>query len=102
MAKKLAQALAPFDTYWHEDPFRLDNIADLRSYAPHSKAWVCASETLATTHAFREYLETGAAGMERNTDIPIQIVDVVQACIILMVAIRLTLGRAIGRRLGSG
>ena len=46
-------------------------------------------------------LETGAAGMERNTDIPIQIVDVVQACIILMVAIRLTLGRAIGRRLGS-
>jgi len=63
MAKKLAQALAPFDTYWHEDPFRLDNIADLRSYAPHSKAWVCASETLATTHAFREYLETGVAGV---------------------------------------
>jgi L-alanine-DL-glutamate epimerase-like enolase superfamily enzyme len=63
MAKKLAQALAPFDTYWHEDPFRLDNIADLRSYAPHSKAWVCASETLAMTHAFREYLETGVAGV---------------------------------------
>jgi simple sugar transport system permease protein len=47
-------------------------------------------------------LQTGAAGMERNTDIPFQIVDVVQACIILMIAIRLTLGRWIGRRMGLG
>ena len=46
-------------------------------------------------------LDTGAAGMERNTDIPLQVVDVVQACIILMLAIRLTLGRWIGRRLGA-
>jgi hypothetical protein len=29
-------------------------------------------------------------------------VDVVQACIILMIAIRLTLGRWIGRRVGLG
>ena len=63
MACKLAQRLREFDTYWHEDPFRLDNIADLKTYAAHSKAWVCASETLSTTHAFREYLETGAAGV---------------------------------------
>ncbi|HEV7323868.1 MAG TPA: mandelate racemase/muconate lactonizing enzyme family protein, partial [Bosea sp. (in: a-proteobacteria)] len=26
MAKKLAERLAEFDTYWHEDPFRLDNV----------------------------------------------------------------------------
>lgn len=63
MAKKLAERLAEFDTYWHEDPFRLDNIRDLGEYAAHSKAWVCASETLSYTHAFREYLETGAAGV---------------------------------------
>lgn len=63
MAKKLAERLAEFDTYWHEDPFRLDNIGDLKDYARHSKAWVCASETLAYTHSFREYLETGAAGV---------------------------------------
>jgi galactonate dehydratase len=63
MAKKLAERLAEFDTYWHEDPFRLDNIGDLKGYARHSKAWVCASETLSFTHAFREYLETGAAGV---------------------------------------
>ncbi len=63
MAKKLARALEPYNTYWHEDPFRLDNIGDLKDYASHSKAWVCASETLAYTHSFREYLETGAAGV---------------------------------------
>jgi L-alanine-DL-glutamate epimerase-like enolase superfamily enzyme len=63
MAKKLALRLAPYETYWHEDPFRLDNVGDLADYARHSKAWVCASETLAYTHSFREYLETGAAGV---------------------------------------
>jgi len=63
MAKRLARALEPYGTYWHEDPFRLDNIGDLADYARHSKAWVCASETLAYTHSFREYLESGAAGV---------------------------------------
>ena len=63
MAKKLAHSLADYNTYWHEDPFRLDNVGDLKDYAPHSKAWVCASETLSFTHAFREYLETGVAGV---------------------------------------
>ena len=63
MAKKLAARLAEFDTYWHEDPFRLDNLGDLVDYARHSKAWVCASETLAYTHSFRDYLATGAAGV---------------------------------------
>jgi galactonate dehydratase len=63
MAQRLARALEPFDTYWHEDPLRLDNLADLKAYAEHSKAWVCASETLAYTHSFREYLETGVAGV---------------------------------------
>ncbi|MBM3644833.1 MAG: mandelate racemase/muconate lactonizing enzyme family protein [Alphaproteobacteria bacterium] len=63
MAQRLARALEPFGTYWHEDPIRLDNLADLKAYAQHSKAWVCASETLAYTHSFREYLETGVAGV---------------------------------------
>ena len=63
MACKLAERLAEFDTYWHEDPFRLDNPGDLLEYRRHSKAWVCASETLSMTHAFRDYLQTGAAGV---------------------------------------
>jgi L-alanine-DL-glutamate epimerase-like enolase superfamily enzyme len=67
MAQRLARALEPFGTYWHEDPLRLDNLADLKAYAPHSKAWVCASETLAYTHSFREYLETGVAASPCST-----------------------------------
>jgi len=63
MAKKLARELTPFNTYWHEDPFRLDNIGDLKDYGASTTAWVCASETLAGIHAFREYFETGAAGV---------------------------------------
>ena len=61
MAKRLAQRLAEYDTYWHEDPFRLDHPSDLKEYAAHSKAWTCASETLAYTHSFRDYLQSGAA-----------------------------------------
>jgi L-alanine-DL-glutamate epimerase-like enolase superfamily enzyme len=63
MAKRLAYALRPYGTYWHEDPFRLDSVRDLAEYARHTEAWVCASETLNGTAAFREYLETGAAGV---------------------------------------
>jgi len=63
MAKKLARALADYDTYWHEDPFRLHNLDDLVDYAAHSEAWVCASETLASVHSFRDYLTTDVAGV---------------------------------------
>lgn len=63
MARKLARHLAPYETYWHEDPFRLDNPGDIAHYAPHSKAWVCVSETLSTIHHFREALATGCVGV---------------------------------------
>ncbi len=63
MAKILARELAPFKTYWHEDPFRLDNVHDLKTYAESTNARVCASETLAGIHAFREYFQSGAAGV---------------------------------------
>lgn len=63
MAKRLAQALKPYGTYWHEDPFRLEAICDLKDYAPHSGAWICVSETLNGIAAFREVLETGVAGV---------------------------------------
>jgi simple sugar transport system permease protein len=46
-------------------------------------------------------LEVGAAAMERRTQIPSQVVNIVQASIILMVAIRVTLGRWLARRLGG-
>jgi len=63
MARRIARALADFDTYWHEDPFRLDNPADIAHYAPHTKAWICVSETLSSIHHFREALATGCIGV---------------------------------------
>jgi len=63
MAKRLAHILADYDTYWHEDPFRLDNPGDIAHYAPHSKAFVCVSETLSSIHHFREALATGGVGV---------------------------------------
>jgi L-alanine-DL-glutamate epimerase-like enolase superfamily enzyme len=62
-AQRIARALAEFDTYWHEDPVRMDSLETLKSYAPHSRAMICASETLAYPHAFRDYLATGVAGV---------------------------------------
>jgi len=62
-AQRLARALADYDTFWHEDPVRMDSLETLKAYAPHSKAMICASETLAYTHAFRDYLATGVAGV---------------------------------------
>lgn len=63
MAKRLARELAPFNTYWHEDPFRLDTPGDLKDYAQACQTWICASETLNGTPAFRDYLQTGVAGV---------------------------------------
>jgi galactonate dehydratase len=62
-AIRIAQALAPFDTFWHEDPIKLDTLADLPRYAAQSRAPVCASETLATRFRFRDLLATNAAGV---------------------------------------
>jgi galactonate dehydratase len=62
-AIRIARALAPFDTYWHEDPIKMDTLSDLRRYAENSQAPVCASETLASRFRFRDLLETQAAGV---------------------------------------
>ena len=62
-AIRIARALEPFDTYWHEDPIKMDTLGDLKRYAENSCAPVCASETLATRFRFRDLLETQAAGV---------------------------------------
>ena len=59
----IAKALAPYTTFWHEDPIRMDSLSSLKRYADASPAPICASETLATRWAFRDLLETGAAGV---------------------------------------
>ncbi|MCF8483740.1 MAG: mandelate racemase/muconate lactonizing enzyme family protein [Rhodobacteraceae bacterium] len=62
-AMKIARALAPYNTYWHEDPIRMDSLDLLRRYAAVSHAPVCASETLGGVGAFRDLIATGAAGV---------------------------------------
>ncbi len=62
-AMRIARALAPYGTFWHEDPIRMDSLGDLPRYATASTAPLCASETLATRWGFRDLLETGAAGV---------------------------------------
>ena len=62
-AMRIAKALAPFETYWHEDPIRMDSLGSLKRYAEASPAPICASETLGSRWAFRDLIETGAAGI---------------------------------------
>lgn len=62
-AIQIAKALAPYGTFWHEDPIKMDSLASLKRYAEASPAPICASETLGSRAAFRDLLETGVAGV---------------------------------------
>jgi galactonate dehydratase len=62
-AIRIAQALEPYDTFWHEDPVRMDSLASLKAYAAKSRAPVCASETLGLRAGFRDLFDTGAVGI---------------------------------------
>jgi len=62
-AQRIAAALAEFDTFWHEDPIRLDSLSNLKDYARFCKAMICASETLSYKWGFKDYLDTGVAGV---------------------------------------
>jgi L-alanine-DL-glutamate epimerase-like enolase superfamily enzyme len=62
-AMQIARALTPYQTFWHEDPIKMDSLSSLTRYAAVSPAPICASETLGSRFAFRDLLETGAAGV---------------------------------------
>lgn len=62
-AMQIAKALAPYGTFWHEDPIKMDSLASLKRYAAVSPAPICASETLGGRAAFRDLLETDVAGV---------------------------------------
>ena len=63
MARKIARALKPFNTFWHEDAIRMDSLDLLQQYAPDCEALICASETLSYKWGFKDYLQTGVAGV---------------------------------------
>lgn len=62
-AIEIARELAQFRTFWHEDPIKMDSLGSLKRYVEASRAPIAASETLASRWAFRDLLETGAAGV---------------------------------------
>ncbi len=63
MAQKIARALKPFNTFWHEDAIRMDSLDLLKAYAKDCDALICASETLSYKWGFKDYLQTGVAGV---------------------------------------
>ncbi|MBD9529662.1 mandelate racemase/muconate lactonizing enzyme family protein [Paracoccus sp. PAR01] len=62
-AMQIAKALEPYQTFWHEDPIKMDSLSSLKRYAAVSPAPISASETLGSRWGFRDLLETGAAGV---------------------------------------
>ena len=63
MARKIARELKPFKTFWHEDAIRMDSLDLLKQYAVDCEALICASETLSYKWGFKDYLQTGVAGV---------------------------------------
>ena len=55
-AVRIAEALAEYNVYWSEDPVKMVDLDVLADYRRRVRIPVCASETLATRHAFRELL----------------------------------------------
>ena len=60
MAKMLARALEPYKPTWYEDPIRMNSPQALAEYARSTDVWVCASETLGSRFAYKEYLDRDA------------------------------------------
>ncbi|MGI4944204.1 MAG: mandelate racemase/muconate lactonizing enzyme family protein [Janthinobacterium lividum] len=63
MAKKLAKYLEPYKPTWFEDPIRMNSPQALAEYARGTDVWVCASETLGSRFAYKDYLDRDAIGV---------------------------------------
>src|SRR5262249_47292874 len=59
-AERVLRALAPFQPFWVEDPIKMTNADMLASLRARTGVPICASETIATRRAFREFLEADA------------------------------------------
>ena len=59
-AEVVLKALAPFQPFWVEDPIKMVNADLLASLRARTGVPICASETLATRRAFREFLQADA------------------------------------------
>lgn len=61
VAKDIARALEPFDPRWYEDPIRMNSPQALAEFARATPVWTCASETLGSRFAYKDYLDRDAA-----------------------------------------
>ena len=59
-AERIMHALAEVDPFWVEDPIKMVNADLLGDLRARTRVPVCASETLATRRAFREFLQADA------------------------------------------
>jgi galactonate dehydratase len=59
-ARQIARELEPLKPWWFEDPIVMNSPQALAEYARSTSVWVCASETLGTRWAYKDYLDRDA------------------------------------------
>jgi L-alanine-DL-glutamate epimerase-like enolase superfamily enzyme len=60
-AMEIARTLEQFNPRWYEDPIRMNSPQALAEFARSTHVWTCASETLGSRFAYKEYLDRDAA-----------------------------------------
>lgn len=60
MAKDIAKALEPFSPRWYEDPIRMNSPQALAEFARSTSVGTCASETLGSRFAYKDYMDRDA------------------------------------------
>ena len=61
VAKDIARVLEDYQPRWYEDPIRMNNAQALAEFAASTSVWTCASETLGSRFAYKEFLDRNAA-----------------------------------------
>jgi galactonate dehydratase len=59
-ARQIAHELEAYKPLWFEDPIAMNSPQALAEYARTTNVWVCASETLGSRWAYKEYLDRDA------------------------------------------
>lgn len=60
-AMEIARVLEDYKPRWYEDPIRMNSPQALAEFARSTTVWTCASETLGSRFAYKEYLDRDAA-----------------------------------------
>ena len=60
VAMEIARELEPFKPRWYEYPIRMNSPQALAEFARSTRVWTCASETLGSCFAYKEYLDRDA------------------------------------------